>query len=95
MRLLHSHESRTELNGVSCADRGTRGWTAPELYTQNLSPDQQKRSMITAKADVYGAGWVFFEVLCGLSPLLFREATTDDDHAASKAATTLCLTACK
>ena len=39
---------------------------------------------MSAKADVYAAGWVFFEVLCGLSVLLFREADTDDDFAASK-----------
>ncbi|DBA72225.1 TPA: hypothetical protein ACH3X2_010618 [Trebouxia sp. C0005] len=52
--------------------RGTQGWIAPELYAQNLSPEQRKGCNVTAKADVYAAGWVFFEVLCGLSPLLFH-----------------------
>ncbi len=54
------------------------------MYTQNLSPEKRKGCSVTAKADVYAAGWVFFEVLCGLSPLLFREAKSNDDFAASR-----------
>ena len=54
------------------------------MYAQNLSPEQRKGCNVTAKADVYAAGWVFFEVLCGLSPLLFREAKSNDDFAASR-----------
>ena len=55
------------------------------MYAQNLSTDRQHSSRVTAAADVYAAGWVFFEVLCGVSPLLFLEAQTDDDFAASEA----------
>ena len=66
---------------VNC--RGTRGWTAPELYSQNLDPCANGPSHVTAAADMYAAGWVFFEVLCGLSPLLFLEAAADDEFAAS------------
>lgn len=65
------------------ASRGTPGWTAPELYAQNLKSQKQKAVVGTA-ADVYAAGWVFFEVLCGLSPLIFREAKTDADFAEGK-----------
>lgn len=54
------------------------------MYAQSLSPEQGKSCNVTAKADVYAAGWVFFEVLCGLSPLLFREARSNDDFAASR-----------
>lgn len=55
------------------------------MYAQNLSTDRQLNSRVTAAADIYAAGWVFFEVLCGVSPLLLLEAQTDDDFAASKA----------
>ena len=65
--------------------RGTPGWMAPEMYVQNLPPRQKHKSTVSAAADVYAAGWVFFEVLCGLSPLLFQDAKTDDDFAAGKA----------
>jgi len=64
--------------------RGTQGWIAPEMYAQNLSPEKRKGCSVTAKADIYAAGWVFFEVLSGLSPLLFREAKSNDDFAASR-----------
>ena len=64
--------------------RGTQGWTAPELYSQNLHPSANGRTNVTATADMYAAGWVFFEVLCGLSPLLFLESSTDDEFAASE-----------
>lgn len=67
-----------------CNCRGTPGWTAPELYAHNLPSPRNHKSMVCAAADVYAAGWVFFEVLCGLSPLLFREAETDADFAAGK-----------
>lgn len=67
-----------------CDCRGTPGWTAPELYAQNLPSLQKHKSAVCAAADVYAAGWVFFEVLCGLSPLLFREAKSDADFAAGK-----------
>ena len=55
------------------------------MYVQNLLPAQKHQSTVSAAADVYAAGWVFFEVLCGLSPLLFQDAKTDDDFAAGKA----------
>ena len=55
------------------------------MYFQNLSPERRHSSVVTVKADIYAAGWVFFEVLCGLSPLLFRESTLDDDFAKSEA----------
>ena len=55
------------------------------MYVQNLPPRQKHKSTVSAAADVYAAGWVFFEVLCGLSPLLFQDAKTDDDFAAGKA----------
>lgn len=78
---------RNELSQLSqcvCAYRGTPGWTAPEMYVQNLPSQQQHKSVVCAKADIYAAGWVFFEVLSGLSPLLFQDATSDDEFAASK-----------
>ena len=65
-----------------CACRATPSWTAPELYIQNHPANNQSKRMVTAKADIYSAGWVFFEVLCGLSPQLFREAISDDQFAA-------------
>ena len=65
--------------------RGTPGWIAPEMYVQNLHPGQKHRSTVGTAADVYAAGWVFFEVLCGLSPLMFQEAKTDDSFAAGEA----------
>ena len=54
------------------------------MYSQNLNPSANGRTNVTAAADMYAAGWVFFEVLCGLSPLLFLEASIDDEFAASK-----------
>lgn len=74
-------ETCTELT-LSC--RGTPGWTAPELFSQNLLPAQKASIDVTATADVYAAGWVFYEVLCGVGPLIFQTAETDDDHAHSK-----------
>ena len=64
--------------------RGTTGWTAPELYSQNLPAERQDTTTVTAKADVYATGWVFFEVLCGEGPLIFSQASNDDDFAHSK-----------
>ena len=64
------------------------------MYAQNLPLQQQHKSVVCAKADIYAAGWVFFEVLCGLSPLLFQEAKSDDEFAASESAnlhSTFCL----
>ena len=55
------------------------------MYVQNLCPGQKHRSTVSTAADVYAAGWVFFEVLCGLSPLMFQEAKTDDSFAAGEA----------
>lgn len=63
--------------------RGTCGWTAPELFGQNLSVGQQDSTSITGAADIYATGWVFFEVLCGVGPLMFAEGTTDHDYAHS------------
>ena len=71
-----------------CGFRGTPGWIAPEMYVQNLLPAQKHKSSVSAAADVYAAGWVFFEVLCGLSPLLFQNVKTNDDFAAGKATST-------
>lgn len=68
-----------------CGFRGTPGWIAPEMFVQNLLTTQKLKSTVSAAADVYAAGWVFFEVLCGLSPLLFQDAKTDDDFAAGSA----------
>ncbi|DBA79548.1 TPA: hypothetical protein ACH3X1_008249 [Trebouxia sp. C0004] len=68
---------------TTAGTRGTQGWIPPEMYAQNLSSEQRKGCNVTAKADVYAAGWVFFEVLCGLSPLLFREAKSNNDFAAN------------
>ena len=55
------------------------------MYVQNLLPAQKHKPTVSAAADVYAAGWVFFEVLCGLSPLLFQDAKTNGEFAAGKA----------
>ena len=53
------------------------------MFRQNLPAEFQESTTITGAADIYAAGWILFEVLCGMGPLTFAEATTDGDYAHS------------